>query len=289
MTALAASHGLELDPASCVFNEAGLDYRVVFATDKDGLHWVLRLPRRPDVSAKLGEEARVLDFLKPRLAVAIPDWQIQSSDLIAYPLLPGAPGLTLDSAGQPVWHFDTGSEHYATCLGELIAALQTVDVNEAAAAGITVRTPEEVREKWRSDLALVKGNFTVAESLSSRWAKWVDDDALWPGRSVLTHGELYPAHLLLGPDDGIEAVLDWTTAMVSDPALDFMFQQVSSPPEAFARTVSAYRQITGWEEPRLADRCAALMAAAPVGYAIYALETGNSEHLAAAASLLADG
>ncbi len=37
-----------------------------------------------------------------------------------------------------------------------------------------------------------------------------------------------PAHLLLGPDDGILSVLDWTTAAVSDPALDFLFQQVSA-------------------------------------------------------------
>lgn len=287
LTALAAGYGLDLDEESLHFNEAGLDYRVAFATALDGEAWVLRLPRRPDVAAKLADEALILDFLKPRLEVAIPDWRIQSPDLIAYPLLPGTPGLTLDGAGQPVWHYDTSSEHYATSLGELIAALHTVDVADAAAAGVSVKTPTAVREKWRADIALAEEHFTVADSLLTGWASWLDDDSLWPERTVLTHGELYPAHLLLAPDDGILSVLDWTTAAVGDPALDFMFQQVSAPPEAFARTVNVYRDITGCDEPRLADRCAALMAAAPVGYATFALESGDPGHLAAASNLLA--
>lgn len=289
LTALAAGHGLDLDPESLRFNEAGLDYRVVFATALDGEPWVLRLPRRPDVAAKLADEALILDFLTPRLEVAIPDWRIQAPDLIAYPLLPGNPGLTLDEAGQPVWHFDTSSEHYATSLGKLIAALHTVDVGAAAAAGFTVRTPAGVRDKWRADIALAKEHFTVAESLLAGWSTWLDDDSMWPERTVLTHGELYPAHLLLGPDDGILSVLDWTTSAVGDPALDFMFQQVSAPPESFAKTVEAYRDLTGCDEPRLAERCAALMAAAPVGYATFALETEDAGHLAAASALLAGG
>ena len=287
VVALASRHGLDLTVGSLSFNEAGLDYRVVFAGGPDGSRWVLRLPRRPDVAATLGEEARILDFLKPRLDVAVPDWKIQSPELIAYPLLPGSPGLTLDRAGLPVWHFDQASEHYATSLGRLIAALQTQDAAAAAAAGIPAHSPDQVREKWRADIAAAHENFTVASTLSTRWARWIDDDALWPTRTVLTHGELYPAHLLLNPDAGIEGVLDWTTAAVADPAVDFMFQQASAPPAAFARTVAAYREVTGWDEPQLADRCAALMAAAPVGYATYAVHTGEPEHLTAAAGLLA--
>ncbi|GAA1130093.1 macrolide 2'-phosphotransferase MphH [Arthrobacter flavus] len=286
MTALAAGHGLELDPASVSFNEAGLDYRVAFASGRDGSPWVLRLPRRPDVAAKLSEEAAILSFLKPRLTVAVPDWKIQSADLIAYPLLPGTPGLTLDQEGQPVWHYDTGSEHYATSLGHLIAALHTQDTVAAAAAGVHTRSPQQVRDSWSDNVALAQDNFTVSPGLSLRWSRWLDDDALWPERTVLTHGELYPAHLLLGADDGIESVLDWTTAAVDDPALDFMFQHMSAPPAVYALTVSAYRDVMGREEPRLADRCAALMAASPVGYACYALQTGEPEHLDAATTLL---
>ncbi|STE22488.1 macrolide 2'-phosphotransferase I [Escherichia coli] len=41
-------------------NELGLDYRIVIATVDDGRRWVLRIPRRAEVSAKVEPEARVL-------------------------------------------------------------------------------------------------------------------------------------------------------------------------------------------------------------------------------------
>ncbi len=50
--ALAARHGLKLHGPLTV-NELGLDYRIVIATVDDGRRWVLRIPRRAEVSAKV--------------------------------------------------------------------------------------------------------------------------------------------------------------------------------------------------------------------------------------------
>ena len=61
--ALAARHGLKLHGPLTV-NELGLDYRIVIATVDDGRRWVLRIPRRAEVSAKVEPEARVLAMLK---------------------------------------------------------------------------------------------------------------------------------------------------------------------------------------------------------------------------------
>ncbi|HLT66568.1 MAG TPA: phosphotransferase, partial [Microbacterium sp.] len=133
---LAAHHGLELHADSVRFNEAGLDYRVAFARAADGTEWVLRLPRRPDVSAKLAEEQRILEFVAPRLSVAVPSWRVCSERLVAYPRLPGAPGLTLDASGQPQWHFDPSSPEFAAALGRLIAELHALDGDAAAKAGV---------------------------------------------------------------------------------------------------------------------------------------------------------
>ncbi len=46
---------------------AEVDYRIVIATVDDGRRWVLRIPRRAEVSAKVEPEARVLAMLKNRL------------------------------------------------------------------------------------------------------------------------------------------------------------------------------------------------------------------------------
>ncbi|WP_299166212.1 macrolide 2'-phosphotransferase [uncultured Arthrobacter sp.] len=284
---LASTHGLTLDPETLRFNEAGLDYRVVFAADAQTLDdWVLRIPRRADVSAKIAEEKRILDFIRPRLGIAVPDWRIASPDLIAYPLLPGSPGLTLDGDSEPVWHFDVASEEYARSLAEVIASLHGLDPEAAADAGVPVETVGQTRQRWADDLDRVLDEFRVNPDLAMVWRTWIDDDDLWPQRSVFTHGELYPAHLLLDGDDRIVAALDWTTAKVSDPALDFVYQFLIAPPERFATTVNAYRDLTGHTEPNLEARCSSLIAAGPLNYALFALQSGDPAHRAAAEAQL---
>lgn len=275
---LAASHGLTLDPGSVSFNEAGLDYRVAFATEAGtGQAWVLRLPRRPDVAANQAREQAILDFVRPRLGVAVPDWKIQESDLVAYPLLPGRPGLSMNAENQPNWHFDPSSAKYLESLAALIASLHTMDPAAAAAAGIPSENPEAVRRYWSENLKRVEGEFRIDSALLSGWRRWLDDDGLWPQRVVLTHGELYPAHLLLDETDLIVSVLDWTTAKVSDPALEFMYVHLISP-DSFDAVVRAYQDAAGLAEPRLAERCNALIAAGPLNYAMFALTTGQPEH-----------
>lgn len=145
--ALAARHGLLLDESSVTITEAGLDFRVAMAADTDGVTWVLRIPRRPDVLERADEEARTLDVVRPALAgvgVAVPDWRVRADDLIAYPALPGRPGLTLD-APEPEWHMDPASTDYARPLGRLLAVLHGVSADAARAAGSAVRTPSDGR------------------------------------------------------------------------------------------------------------------------------------------------
>ncbi|MGW9403750.1 macrolide 2'-phosphotransferase [Arthrobacter sp. NPDC055585] len=286
--AIAESHGLHLEPAGVEFNEAGLDYRVAFATEKGKEQkWVLRVPRRPDVAAGQPGERAILDFVRPQLGVAVPDWQIQEADLVAYPLLPGRPGLTVGQGNQPDWHFDPSSAEYLESLAELIASLHSLDTAAAAAAGIRTETPEQVRGYWANALDNALAEFRIDPGLLDGWRRWLDDDGLWPQRTVLTHGELYPAHLLLDESDRIVSVLDWTTAKVSDPALEFMYVQLISP-DSFDEVVRRCQDAAGTAEPRLAERCTALIAAGPLNYAMFALATGQPEHREAAqAQLLA--
>lgn len=285
---LAARHGLALAADGITFNEAGLDYRVAFAHESSEIskQWVLRMPRRPDVSDKLDEERRILDFVRPRLPAAVPDWRIHAPELIAYPLLPGFPGLTLDDDGEPVWHFDTASEAYADSLAQLIAALHSLDAEAATAAGVPRERPDEVRARWQSDLERVCAEFEVSEDLLGGWRAWLADDGLWPAETVFTHGELYPAHLLLDEREEVVSVLDWTTAQVGDPVVDFAFHCMISTADTFERTVALYTELTGRAEPRLAERCGALLSAGPLSYGVYALTTGDPEHRAAAAEML---
>lgn len=282
---LAAAHGLTFDPASISRNEIGLDFQVAYARTVDGTDWILRLPRRPDVAAALPKEVAILELATRRLSVAVPDWRVVSDDLVAYPQVPGAPGITFDG-DEPVWHLDPASPRYAESFGRLLAELHTTPVAEVRASGIEVLEPQEVRRRWEEDVAVVAESFRIGPALRARLDAWLADDGLWPEHTVFTHGELYPAHVLVDDDAEITGVIDWTTARVDDPARDFAFQQMMAPPEVFDRTVAAYREAGGPQLPRLAERCAALMAAAPIGYGRYALTTGREDHRAAAQAQL---
>ncbi|MEV7647379.1 macrolide 2'-phosphotransferase [Arthrobacter sp. NPDC089319] len=282
---LASQNGMTIQPKSVRFNEAGLDYLVAFATAKDGRRWVLRIPRRPDVSAKISDEAKILELVKNKISAAVPDWRIRNRSLIAYPELPGELGLTVED-GEPVWHFDRESPAYCASLGRLIAQLQRIGADEARAKGVPVLTPAELRAEWRSNLAAVSAEFRIADELMERWTAWLGDDSYWPDFTAFVHGELYPAHLLLDEENEIRSVLDWTTARVGDPAADFSLHHMMSTPLAFDLTVRAFRDEGGRVPPRLGEHCAELVAAGPVVYGMYALQTGHPDHQSVAAAQL---
>ncbi|WAC67285.1 macrolide 2'-phosphotransferase [Agrococcus sp. SL85] len=286
---LARSHGLELAAHGATRSEAGLDYRVVMADDAEGRRWVLRLPRRDDVADGIPAEARILDLVGPALAdagVAVPDWRIRERDLVAYPALPGAPGLTLSPAGEPVWHMDPQSPDYAARLGRLLARLHAIDVDAAAGAGVEVRTAEEVRAAWRDYVSRVEDGFAVAPALVDAWRAWLDDDACWPVRTVMTHGEIYPAHVLLADDGAFTGVLDWTTARVDDPARDLAAQFGAGGEAALAAAIEAYGEAGGDAHPGLARQAQRLWEASPIGYGLYALTTGAPADREAAQAVL---
>lgn len=286
VTALAAAHGLTIEASSIRLNEAGLDYRVAYATAADGGAWVLRIPRRPGMAESMSREAAVLALARRHLPVAVPDWQIATADLIAYPLLPGSPALTLGDNGHPVFHVDAASERYAVEIGRLTAALHAIPPEDAAAAGLEILGPEQVRAERRSEYERVASAFTIADHLRARWETWLDDESTWPPFSVFSHGELYQAHVLTDPQERITAILDWTTAGFGDPARDLMYQQMTAPPEVFDLTISSYRDAGGRTWPALAQQCAELIAFGPVSYGVYALATGLPEHRDAAQTLL---
>lgn len=283
--ALATRHGLNLDPASLRVNEMGRDFRVALGGDRNGKKWVLRMPRRREVMGRAAVEDRVLSLITPYLSVAVPDWQIHSRTLIAYPLLPGEPGLEIGADGQPLWRVDPSAPDYAHDLGTVIADLHAIDRRLARATGLPVRTPDQNREIWRRDIARVASSFTVATHLRQRWETWLAEDSYWPEHSTLTHGELYPGHIMVEAGR-ITGVLDWTTAMIGDPARDFALQRTLASPEAFEITLRRYRERGGRTWPRLAEHAAELAAAGPVIHGLHVLDTGDESQRADAQARL---
>lgn len=283
---VAARHDLRLNPATVEIHDAGLDFRVGIGATDTGERWVLRVPRREGMGETIAAEAAILDLAGRKLSVAVPEWRIRTPELVAYPALPGEPGLRIGSDGELDWKLDLASPTYAAAFGKMLAELHALDVEEARAAGIPIESPAEVREGWRRDIEKVQAEFEVSEVLRRRWEAWLGEDSYWPTWSVFTHGELYPAHVLIDAEERITGVIDWTTAKVSDPARDFLFQQAMSPPEVFEITLRAYEEAGGKTWPRLEGHAAEMWSASPVLYGLFALETGDESHRSAAQAQL---
>lgn len=286
---LAARHGLNL-ASDLTFNEQGLDFRVAFARDDSGRRWVLRIPRRPDMAPKIEGEARILDFVKHQIPAQVPDWQVRSSELIAYPLLTDDTALTFDPQTHAVtWNIDRHAREYVTSLAELLAALHRAPVSEAVAVGIPCSTPAQARAQVLDDLERVKSELGMREDLEGQWRRWIDDDRLWPDFSVLVHGDLYAGHVTVDASSRISGVIDWSEAEVSDPSIDFTGHLAAFGPQSLEALVSEYARAGGrpWgTSTTMMEQINNRHSASPIKYGLFAIMSRNQEHLAAARAQL---
>ncbi len=284
--ALAARHGLRLEGRLSV-NELGLDYRIVIGADEKGTRWVLRIPRREDVRQKVHKEAGFLSLLGRRLPFAVPDWRIVSPELIAYPMLTDSTALVVTPGAEPRWVIDQASETFASTFAQALAALHAVPVEEARSAGMPVRTPAESRKALADDIDKVRRELTVSETLLTRWRRWLDDESYWPDFCVPVHGDLYVGHVLVDEGERVTGMIDWSEARVDDPSIDMTSHLMVFGEAGLARLLRDYEAAGGRTWRRIAEHAAERMAAYPVNYALFALETKNDEHLAAAKAQLA--
>ncbi|EDJ0759326.1 phosphotransferase [Escherichia coli] len=266
--ALAARHGLKLHGPLTV-NELGLDYRIVIATVDDGRRWVLAM-------------------LKNRLPFAVPDWRVANAELVAYPMLEDSTAMVIQpGSSTPDWVVPQDSEVFAESFATALAALHAVPISAAVDAGMLIRTPTQARQKVADDVDRVRREFVVNDKRLHRWQRWLDDDSSWPDFSVVVHGDLYVGHVLIDNTERVSGMIDWSEARVDDPAIDMAAHLMVFGEEGLAKLLLTYEAAGGRVWPRLAHHIAERLAFGAVTYALFALDSGNEEHLAAAKAQLA--
>ncbi|EMS7282742.1 macrolide 2'-phosphotransferase Mph(G), partial [Escherichia coli] len=144
---LAERNGLFLSDEMS-FNDMGIDFKVGFATDKDGAKWLLRIPRRTDLDEQIANEKRILQLVSKYLSVQVPDWRIANEELVAYPLLDGKPALTYDTETYEVtWNMAKDSELYIPSLAKVLVELHSIPTQEVLSNGLKVLTAEQARNE----------------------------------------------------------------------------------------------------------------------------------------------
>lgn len=275
---IARANGLALDPASARLDESGADFRAVHGVDGRGVAWIARFPRRADVAQRAQRERGALERVRGRIPVEVPRWEVFSPEVIAYPRLSGHPAAVVDvEAGGYVWRFDETHppEPFLDSLAAALAALHSISAQEAAAAGLPVRTPAEVRQAHAARMERARGILRVPDSVWRRWQAWIGDDGCWPDFSVPIHGDLHPAHVLVDDDHHVTGLLDWTEMQVADPAADFAVQHATMGRTVIEELLARYAAAGGRVWPRMADHVAETWSAYPAVIAEFAEMTGE--------------
>lgn len=286
---LAEAHGLLLTE-KMKFNEMGIDFKVGFAIDRSGQQWLLRIPRRNDMSEQIEKEKRILELVKKHLSVEVPDWQISSSELVAYPMLKDNPVLTFNAETYEVsWHMDKDSPKYITSLAKTLVEIHSIPEIEVWGNDLKIMKSSNLRPEIASHLQLVKSELGISEQLETRYRKWLDNDALWADFTQFIHGDLYAGHVLASKEGIVSGIIDWSTAHTGDPAIDFSGHATVFGEESLKVLIMEYEKQGGKVWDKLYEQTLERAAAAPLAYGLFALETQDESHMAGAKAQLGVG
>jgi macrolide phosphotransferase len=287
LRALAARHGLHLEGELSI-NELGLDYRIAIAAAVGGTRWVLRIPRRADAAAKVDSEARILAMLRKHVPFAVPDWRIVTEELVAYPMLEDSTAIIVEPGSTtPHWVIAQDSERFGESFAVALAKLHAVPVAAAEAAKMLVRTPAQARQKVADDIDRVRRELAVHDERLKRWQRWLDDDTSWPDFCAVVHGDLYVGHVLVDEAERVTGMIDWSECCVDDPTIDMTSHLMVFGEAGLAKLIGAYEAAGARVWPRIAHHVTERLAVSPVTYALFGLDSGHEDHLAAAKEQLA--
>ncbi|MYW49780.1 phosphotransferase, partial [Streptomyces sp. SID161] len=145
----------------------------------------------------------------------------------------------------------TADEHDVSAVGEadlagLLSGLRAVPVRQAEALGVPRTAPRSLEALRRMAVHAAERLAAADEFDAARLLQLTPPGAAQlaaqPGTAVLTHHGLTGAHVLVGDDGRVRGVLDWTAAVVGDPAEDIagLAVAVGSPAAVRAATLAGY-------------------------------------------------
>ena len=195
--------------------DEGMQFAVVIA---DG--WVFRFARDEWAIQSLGNEARVLELLRSRVRLTIPQFEYLELDWCAYRFLPGAP-LTFQA-----WQrFDrAGQVRIMRQLGEFIRELHgTPTQGQHLAQSGAARTREDWLAFYRNleQELFPKLMRFQREAATALFAPVLEDRLSFDHAPTLVDGDISVYHLLHDPDTrALTAKIDFGITGVGDPAVD---------------------------------------------------------------------
>jgi aminoglycoside 2''-phosphotransferase len=201
--------------------------------DPDGLvntvvivneEWVCRFAKDERGAKALAHESHILEVVRRRVDLPVPMFQYQETDFVAYRLIQGRPLnrhhlLELE---------DRQQEQLADQLATFLSQLHTIPQTDLEEHGIVRSDAQRLAEDWERFYAdLERELFPLLwrdqrEWVAHHFAPFRTARLDLGYRPVLIHGDLAQYHILFRDLPlGLTGVLDFGTAGLGDPAVDF--------------------------------------------------------------------
>lgn len=211
-------------------------------TDRSGLHYVVRSPRRPEAAATLEAEGRVLTALTAGARARLP---------FAAPTIVGSLGrpVTVVAGYVPGSRLRPNTVRagggLALSIGRAVAAVHDLPTGLAAEHALPSQSNRKAATAVRELVTRTEATGVVPVALTDRWAAAAADDALWQFRPTIVHGRLAADDVLVAAgDDGDSAVsgmLGWSALALGDPAKDLAWALGLPQPGAAGTVLESYR------------------------------------------------
>jgi aminoglycoside phosphotransferase (APT) family kinase protein len=191
--------------------------------------WVFRFPRRADCARQLRSESRVVRLVAEFLpsGTAVPQVELWGApspgfpyEFVGYRFIAGAP---VDSAPVDVL------PRTARDLGAILGALHSIPEPRARSEGVEARPADDFgAQEWARRGVEGVRKLRGLDPAVDRAMPWLETVTLplspWDGALQLIHQDLAPEHVLADPTTGaVTGILDWSDAILGDPARDFVF------------------------------------------------------------------
>ena len=140
----------------------------------------------------------------------------------------------------------------------------------------------DLRDEVQNMLSVVSSEIGISDELDKRFKKWLDNDPLWPTFTSFVHGDLYAGHILVTNSGTVTGVIDWSTAHIGDPSVDFSGHVNVFGEQSLKRLIDEYERHGGIIWDGLYEQAVERAAASPLAYGFFALETKDDNHINAA-------
>jgi aminoglycoside 2''-phosphotransferase len=167
---------------------------------------------------KLNKELRLLDDLRKRLSLSIPNYEYSEEEggspfrsFAGYKRIPGIPADISETVSR---------KEMARQLGPFLHELHSYPVDLAVAAGVP-EVPNLVSRYRRQALSELPRITDLGVGLDDLRLYVENEASPVAGTPSLVHNDLWAEHILVNRSGSIGGVIDWGDAIIGDPAIDF--------------------------------------------------------------------